>query len=321
MVSRKEFVTIAKLTLHEYNRDDVGLLAAGVSLFAFFSLFPALLLAVTFAGLYMDPADATTFIYTTIAQYAPGSTELLQEALNDAIANRENAGWLALIGLVTLVFSASSAFSTLDKAVNRAWNSEKVPSFLVGRLVSFVMMAVAAILLLLSVLASTLMTAARAATTAAFGEVPGSAIFWWLVNVALSLALIFVIFVLVYRFLPRFEVVLKDVWLGALLAAIAWVILKELFALYLGASLIDYGATYGNIGTVIILLTWIYLSALIILTGAEFTAETYKVRRLRAEMTLQRHSRHEDHGEHQERVERVEGGEARPRESPWFSTR
>jgi len=305
VVSRKEFVTIAKLTFHEYNKDDVGLLAAGVSLFAFFSLFPALLLAVTLAGLYMEPADATTFIYTTVAQYAPGSTELLQEALHDAISNRENAGWLALIGLVTLAFSASSAFETLDKAINRAWNSEKAPSFIVGRLVSFVMMAVVAVLLLLSVLASTLMTAARAATTTAFGEVPGSAIFWWLVNVALSLALIFVIFVLIYRFLPRFEVVLKDVWLGALLAAIAWVILKEFFALYLGSSLVNYSATYGNIGTVIILLTWIYLSALIILTGAEFTAETYKVRRLRAEMMLQSHS------------EQGEGEE--PRESPWFS--
>jgi membrane protein len=242
----------------------------------------------------------------------------LQEALNDAITNRENAGWLALIGLVTLVFSASSAFSTLDKAVNRAWNSEKVPSFIVEKLVSFAMMAATSLLLLLSVLASTFMTAARAATTAAFGEVPGSAIFWWLVNVALSLALIFGIFILIYRFLPRFEVILKDVWLGALLAAIAWVILKELFALYLGSSLVNYSATYGNIGTVIILLTWIYLSALIILTGAEFTAETYKVRRLRAEMMLQSHS---EHGERGERGEHREGGEGEPRGSPWFSAR
>ena len=113
---------------------------------------------------------------------------------------------------------------------------------------------------------------------------------------------IFLILLLLYWLVPRFEVVFRDVWLGALLAAIAWVILKEIFALYLGSSLVDFNATYGSIGTVVILLLWIYVSTLIILIGAEFTSETYRVRRLRAEIALAQHPELEE-----------------TRESPWFS--
>ena len=197
-----------------------------------------------------------------------------------------------------VAFSASGAFSTLDKAINRAWGSEKVPSFIVGRLISFVMMLGVAGLLVLSLVVSTVLTRIRAATTALIGEVPGDQVFRQVVTVGASLALAFLVFLLLYWFVPRANVHVRDAWPGALFASVAWVILKELYAMYLGSQFANYGAMYGTMASVIALLTWIYLSSMIILGGAEFASETQRVRKLRADV--------------------IGAAQAENQESPWF---
>src|SRR5437773_1002093 len=174
----KEVVTVSRSALREFGKDDVSLLAAGLTYYAFFSLFPLLLLAVTLASLILSPEDATKFIFSDVARVTPGATSLLSDAVVKAMENRNNAGLLALIGVATLAFSASNAFGTLDKALNRAWGTEKVPGFLAARLASVVMMLAAAGLLVLSLVVSTALTRTRAITQSVFGDVPGSQVFW-----------------------------------------------------------------------------------------------------------------------------------------------
>jgi membrane protein len=241
-----------------------------------------LLLAITLTSMFLKPQDATDFIFNNVINVAPGSVGLLQDAVAEAFKDRARNGWLALVGFATLIWSATGAFIALDRAINRAWESERVASFIASRLVSFAMLLGLALLFLISVLASSALTATRSVTSAvAGGDVPGSQIFWWGANVVVSLAVVFLAFLMIYRVLPRCDVSFADVWPAALLAAIAWTIVKELFALYLGSSLADYSATYGTLGTVFALLTWIYLSSFIIMLGAEFGSETARVRRLR----------------------------------------
>ena len=128
-------------------------------------------------------------------------------------------------------------------------------------------------------------------------------------NFAVTLGLVYVVFVLIYRGLPRVDVTYRDVWLGALLAAIIWAIVKEGFAYFLGSNLIHYDAVYGTLGAVVALLTWIYLSSLIILVGAEFTAETARVRRLRVIAGLNTGNKVEVESEDEEK------------KSPWLPNR
>ncbi|HKP53256.1 MAG TPA: YihY/virulence factor BrkB family protein [Chloroflexia bacterium] len=301
----KEFLAVTKATAREFGKDDVGYMAAALTYYVFFSVFPMLLLAVTLAGLFLNELDARIFIFSNVAQVVPGSVELLQATLEEALKSRESAGWLALIGFATLIFSASGAFDALDKAINRAWSSEKMPNFLVGKLTSFAMMLVIAALLVLSVIISTTLAATRRITSDALGrivkEVPGETIFWWVVSVIASLAIIFLGFALLYRFVPRCKVSFRDIWPAALIAAVAWTIAKEGFALFLGSSFANYSAVYGTLGTVIALLTWIYISSIIVLVGAEFSAETARVRDLREKV-----------GKHM-----TEGGK---KKSPWLPT-
>lgn len=296
----KELVAVTKATFGELGRDDISLLAAALTYYSFFSLFPMILLAIIVAGLLVKPEDASNFIFTQVAAVAPGSTSLLSDAMDKAFQNRNNAGWLALIGVVTLAFSASNAFSTLYKAINRAWNTEHRPSIVMDKVISFAMMVVAAAVALASLLSSAILTSIRSFTQSRIGTVPGEQIFFQFLSLGLSLVLVFGVLLLMYRFLPRTYVRLSDVWLGALLAAVGWTLTKELFSIFLGSSFQTYDAVYGTVGAVIALLTWIYISSLIILTGAEFASETNRYRRLNSA------------------AEKTQAKEQSTETSPWF---
>jgi membrane protein len=113
---------------------------------------------------------------------------------------------------------------------------------------------------------------------------------------------VFLGLLLLYRFIPRADVGFHDVWRAALAAAFIWSLAKEGFALYLGSTFANYSAVYGTVGAIIAILTWIYVSVIIVLTGAEFAAETARVRDLRA------------------MVQRAALAEKEPTRSPWFSS-
>lgn len=279
----KEFVTVAKATVRESLKDDVGYLAAALTYYAFFSLFPLILLAVSLTGVFFRPNDVYNFIFTQVG-LAPGLAKFMSGIFDDTLANRNSVGWSALFGIVVLIVTATGAFDALDKAVNRAWNSERVPTLLVSKLTSLAMMLVMGGLLLVSLIMSVALTTVRTFTTARFGEVPGSQTVWALVNFAASTAIVFLVFIVVYRFIPRCDLTIRDVYLAAFLAALVWAVAKEGFALYLGSSFARYSTLYGTVGTIIALLTWIYVSSLIILAGAEFASETTRVRSLRASL-------------------------------------
>jgi membrane protein len=257
-------------------------MAAALTYFSFFSLFPLLIVAITAAALVLgSQAEAAELILGNLAQLLPGSRDLLAEAITVAFRNRETAGLIALVSLLLLLFSASNAFIALDKAVNRAWDTEKVPSFFVSRLIGFAMIVAGAGIMLLSFATTLVLATSRALTTEIFGEVPGSDIFWQMVNLAATIGLIFLILLAVYRWLPRSHVRVADVWLAALIGSLVWTAVKEGFAYFLGSSFATFDAVYGTLSAVVVLLTWMYISSIIILAGAEFSAETARVRRLR----------------------------------------
>ena len=156
--------------------------------------------------------------------------------------------------------------------------------------------------MLVSLLVSATLTTTRGFATYVLGEVPGEQSVWAIINFAASTSVVLLGLLLLYRFIPRCDVELKDVWRAALLAAIVWSLAKEGFALYLGSTLVNYNAVYGTVGAIIAILTWIYVSVMIILTGAEFGAETARVRDLR------------------EKVRLAALADKEPSRSPWFST-
>jgi membrane protein len=281
-MTSKEFVTVVKATIKEYSRNDIGNMAAALTYYSFFSLFPLLIVSITVAALVLgSQAEAASVILDNLGQLLPGSRDLLAESVAVAFRNRDTVGVLAVGSLLLLIYSASNAFIALDKAVNRAWDTEKVPSFFVSRLIGFAMILAAAGIMLLSFIVTLVLATSRAIATELFGEVPGIDIFWQFANLAATIGLIYLILLTIYRWLPRHHVRVADVWLAALLGSLVWTAVKEGFAYFLGSSFANFDAVYGTLSAVVVLLTWMYISSIIILAGAEFSAETARVRRLR----------------------------------------
>src|SRR6266498_2295655 len=109
-MNRKELLVVARSTFREYSKDDVALLAAGLTYYAFFSLFPLLLLMVTVASFIFSRADAEKYIFSNVGQVAPGQAEILSNIVKNTYESRNNAGTLLFISIATLAFSASNAF-------------------------------------------------------------------------------------------------------------------------------------------------------------------------------------------------------------------
>jgi len=208
----------------------------------------------------------------------------LSDALNQILAGiKSNAGGATVVGLVTLLIGASSVFQQLDLSFNKIWKVP-VPQESVGlvasvlqtvrtKLFSFGMVLAVGFLLLVSMA----LTGATRALLDSFQNVPiigGAAGF--VLGLVVTLLLNTLVFGLLFKFLPNTAVRWGDVWLGALVTAVLWEIGKNLLALYIGRSGQSWSA-YGLVGTVLILMAWIYFSSQILFLGAEFT-EVYSRR-------------------------------------------
>jgi membrane protein len=176
-----------------------------------------------------------------------------------------------ILSLVALLFSATGVFAQLQHAMNIVWNVEAKPgngimSFIRTRLVSLGMLATIGFLLLVSLVVS----AGLSAVLGKFGDsLPGAAIVWRILELAVSLLIFGLLFGAIFKVLPDVKIDWKNVVVGALITAVMFTIGKTLIGLYLGRS--STASAYGAAGSLLVLLTWVYYSSLILFFGAEVT--------------------------------------------------
>jgi membrane protein len=175
---------------------------------------------------------------------------------------------------LALILGASGAFGQLQAALNRAWEVAPDPqqgglkAFLLKRVFSFGMILSVAFLLLVSLVVS--------ASLSAFGDALGgmlpdgvSATLLQVLNQVVSVAAVTVLFAAIFKVLPDARVALRDIWVGAAVTAVLFVVGKFLIGFYLGRS--NPGEAFGAAGSLALMLVWIYYSSMILLFGAEFT--------------------------------------------------
>ena len=185
-----------------------------------------------------------------------------------------------LLGVAALLVGATGAFLQLQASLNKAWEVKPDPKqggikqFIRKRLFSFGMILVIAFLLLVSLVVSALISALGHMLQSLL---PGgvSEVLLYLVDLVVSLAVITSVFATMFKVLPDAEIAWKDVWPGAVVTAVLFVLGKFLIGFYLGRS--NPGEAFGAAGALALILAWIYYSSLILLFGAEFTEEQYMV--------------------------------------------
>jgi len=257
-------------SLHQFHENDLFTSAAAMSYFGLMALFPALLLMFALS----NKLAAGSQLLTHAVDVYPGSAKFLRETI-EAFSD---LGLGAIITCVVIVFWAGSwVFAVIERALNRIWGAVS-RTFLHGRALTVGMVGLVGLLLAFSVFVTSILVAFR---EMAAGLSPrqlerytlvasvGSA-FWQVLFAVVSYLVTVVLFVLVYRFMPKAEVTLRDTLPGAFLAGLLWEIAKYVFASSL--NYFHYDQIYGSVGAVVAVLTWSYVSSLILLYGAQLTA-------------------------------------------------
>ena len=262
--------TVLKTSVLNFIDDQALTRGAAISFYTVTSIGPLLLIVAGIAGLAFGRQAAEGAIVSQLSgMMCQQTAEFLQAVLSNA--SSKTTGILsALIGLGTLVVTASGVFGEMQSALNAIWKVETQVTSLTGllraRATSFGLVVVLGFLLMVSLLLSAGLAALGEYLTAALPI--GSAIIS-ILNAAISFLLIAALFGAIYKVLPDRHLEWRDVVIGALITSCLFSAGKFLIALYLGGSSIT--TTYGAAGSVILLLLWVYYSVQIFLLGAEFT--------------------------------------------------
>ncbi len=256
-----------------FNQDDGALVSRSIAYYALFSLFPLLLALVSLSSYVLASEDAQQLVLEAVERYLPVAADVVQENIDQILNERSTIG---IIALVSLLWSASGVFSATYRAVNRAWGNPKSELFWAEKIYGLVVVLVLGLLLVATTLYTTFVSVVRSWQLPLFeGQPFGDPGPGWLRGWFSTLmpALVSVVtFTILYRTMPRDDVAWRDVWLGGLVAGLVWEVGRQVFTWYL-ANFARYSLIYGSLGAIIAYLLWAYLSAQIILLGAEFTAQ------------------------------------------------
>src|SRR5262245_22878844 len=215
-----------------------------------------------------------------VLRYFPRQFDFITKQLEDFTAN---AVRVSVAGVLALTWGALGVFGAVTTAVNYAWGVEQQRSFWKHKLLSFVMLLVAGLILLIALL---LVSASEVVGATWFAGVlarfPGLLILRGLA-VRYATTLLFIAVVgFVYYFVPNAKVRFRDVWIGALVTGLLWKGALEAFSWYV-RDMSRFTRVNGSVAVVVVFLIWVYTQAVILLYGVEFTAAYARLRRGRPE--------------------------------------
>jgi membrane protein len=253
-------------------KDNCLRLAASLAYYTALSLAPLLLLIVGVVGLVLDRQQVATQLATQLeGLMGQAGRELVTSILTTT--SPQGSLLATVIGLGTLFIGATAVFGELQATMNLIWEVQPAPTsgvwagiwaWLRERIFSLAIVFALAFLLLVSLVIS-----AALAGAAALFQGPEQAVLSHVLEIAVSLLVLTFVFALLYKYVPDAEIGWRDVWLGGLITAVLFTLGKTAIGFYLGQA--SVGSAYGAAGSMVVLLVWVYYSALIMFFGAEFT--------------------------------------------------
>lgn len=262
------FILFMTDAVNEYLYKNCPYIAGAISFYTLFSIFPLLLAVISVAGFVLGPTAEREQLARNIAEVMPVSAEFISETMQGVVGARAITGIASGFGIL---WTSTAAFSAMRKGVNAAWGVKQTRPFLKERMIDFALTMAAGLLLVGLLLITPTIGFFSEITGAIWPETSIAKAFWNLVAQLVTPVITFSAFVVLYRFLPNAKISLGDVWLGALLAALAFEGAKWGFVSYIKTFPV-YNVVYGSVGAVMALLTWVYVSAIILLFGALLTS-------------------------------------------------
>jgi len=259
------------LTFAEWMNDNAFQLSAALAFYTMFSIAPLLLIVVGVASFFLAPETATNRIVGEMEKMVgPQGAHAVQQVIESSRGFGKGL-WAVSVGIVTLIMGATAVFGALQTALNYMWDVKAKPdrsvimSLVVDRLRSFSIALCVGFLLLVSLVISAVISGLQDYMNQ---WLPGIPWLWQAANVIASFFVVAVLFATIYKFLPDVVISWKDVWIGAAVTALLFTGGKYLIGVYLGQT--ATASAFGAAGSLVVLLFWVYYSALIGFLGAEF---------------------------------------------------
>lgn len=241
--------------------------SASLAYFIIFSLFPLLLVLISAGGFILDSEQVYLKVSQLVRQNIPASYEWIDENLRSILDQRSAVG---VIGLITLTWAASGGFMSLAYNINLAWLEAPQRNFFQGRLIALQMTAGLSGLFLLSLMLDSILNLLHIFNVP-FVSFLDVFLWKWFSNI-FSWLIIFLLFSVLYSWIPTVNVTRSAALWGALMASLAWKSATTLFSWYVRSGLGRYEVIYGSVGALVAFLFLVYMLATVALFGAHIAS-------------------------------------------------
>ncbi|MBS1730007.1 MAG: YihY/virulence factor BrkB family protein [Bacteroidetes bacterium] len=272
MISFATTWKIIKQSFADFFSERVLKLSAALSYYTLFSLPGLLIIVLWISDVFYGRAAVEGTVYSQIADFVGRDAALqIQQTIRNTTLSSDNK-IATVVGLVTLIIGATSVFGEIQDSINLIWRLKAKPrkgwlKLLVNRLLSFSIIITLGFLLLVSLIVNGILDTFISRFTLAFPE--AQVIAFYIANVILSFAITSFLFGLIFKVLPDAKIKWHNVRIGAFTTALLFMLGKFFISYYLGHTRMT--SVYGAAGSVIVILLWVYYSAIILYFGAVFT--------------------------------------------------
>lgn len=270
--SAKKIGYLLKETVNEFIDDNAIKLSAALSYYTIFSLPPLLIIIISLSGVFFGAEAVRGELFGQINGLVGNDAALqIQETIKNVRLSRSNT-FTTVLGIIILLIGASGVFAEIQDSINYIWGIKAKPKrglikFVKNRLMSFSMIGSVGFLMLVGLIVNSVMDLMYKRLAVYFPK--DTIYFFYVINILIVFISITLLFTVVFKTLPDGKLVLRDCIIGSSFTALLFMIGKFAIGAYLGSSAV--ASVYGAAGSVILILVWVYYSAMILYFGAEFT--------------------------------------------------
>ena len=261
-----------KQVINDFIDDKAMKFSASLSYYTVFSIAPFLAIIISIGSFFFDREAIQGELYPQIQQLVGDAAALQIQQMITSIHLSGKGFFAAMVSFIILIVGATGIFSEIQDSINHIWGLKSKPKrgwlkMLLNRLISFSLIISLGFLLMVSLLLNTVVDLL---SRQLLKLLPGGGVYVIdILNNCLMFILISFLFGIIFKVLPDAKIKWKDVTVGAITTAILFMIGKFCIGFYLGHS--NMGSIYGTAGSIIIIMLWVYYSAVILYFGAEFT--------------------------------------------------
>lgn len=262
---------ILKQTFSDFMDDKVLRMSAALAYYTIFSIAPMLIVIITLCDIFYGRKAIEGSIYVQIKGFVGSDAAAqIQEIIRNASLSKGSIA--KIVGVIALIFGATSVFAEIQDSINYIWRLKAKPKqglvkMLLTRVLSFSILISMGFILLVSLILNAIMAALSDKFALLFPNLQFA--FAYILNLGLTFVITAILFGVIFKILPDARIRWKDIRIGAITTALLFMLGKYAIGFYLGTS--HVGTTYGAAGSIVIVLLWVYYSAIILYFGAEFT--------------------------------------------------